>query len=102
MIAQPINLTAEERETLERLVRSFTAKQRLVFRARFILLASQRVENKEVAKQMDCRAATVSKWRRRFFQHRLPGLKDALRSGNPGIYTAETERRILTMQNRSM
>ena len=97
MIAKPINLPAEEKDTLERLVRSSTTEQRLVYRARLILLASQGLENKEVAKQMGCRAATVSKWRRRYFWHRLPGLDDAPRSGNPGIYSAETERRILTM-----
>lgn len=97
MIAKPINLTVEEKETLERLVRSSTAEQRSVFRARLILLASHGLENQEVAKQMDCRSGTVSKWRRRYFRHRLDGLKDAPRSGNPGIYSAETERRILAM-----
>ena len=68
MIAEPINLTAEERESLERLVRSSTAEQRLVFRARLILVASQGLESKEVARQLGCRAATVSKWRRRYLE----------------------------------
>ena len=97
MRAKPIKLTVEEKEALERLVRSSTAEQRLVFRARVILLAATGRLSKAVASEMRCQEATVGKWRRRFLHGRLEGLKDAPRSGNPGIYSAETEQRILTM-----
>jgi len=97
MRAKPINLTAEEKDTLERMVRSSTAEQRQVFRARLILVASQGLASNEVAKQMGCRAATVSKWRQRFLVQRLEGIKDAPRPGKPPVYTTETERRVLAM-----
>ena len=97
MRTKPIGLTAEEKGKLERMVRSSTAEQRQVFRARLILLASTGLAGTEVAKQMGCRTATVSKWRRRFFSQRLEGLKDAPRPGKHRLYTAETERRILAM-----
>ena len=97
MKAEPIKMTAEEKETLERVVRASTGEQRLVFRARLILLSASGLAGIEVAEQMGCRTGTVSKWRRRFLRQRCGGLNDAPRSGNPGIYSAETERRILTM-----
>ncbi len=97
MKAKPIELTAEEKEILERTVRSSTAEQRQVYRARLILLSDSGLTGKAIAKRMGCRTSTVSKWRQRFMDRRLEGLNDAPRSGNPGFYTAETERRILTM-----
>ena len=97
MKAEPIELTAEEKEFLERTVRSSTAEQRQVYRARLVLLSATGMAGSEVAKRMVCRTSTVSKWRQRFLRQRLEGLNDAPRSGNPGIYGAETERRILTM-----
>ncbi len=65
MGSRPVALTREEKVTLERLVRSSTAEQRQVFRARLILLASTGLAGNEVAKRLGCRSATVSKWRRR-------------------------------------
>ena len=97
MRAKSIELTAEERDTLERMVRSSRAEQRLVFRSRLILLSASGVAGHEIAKQLDCRTGTVSKWRQRILSQRIEGLKDAPRSGNPGVYGAETEQRILTM-----
>ena len=97
MRGEPIELTAEEKDSLERVVRSSTGEQRQVFRARLILLAAAGLAGNEVAKQMGCRTATVSKWRRRFLRQRREGLNDAPRPGNPGIYSAETERRIWTL-----
>ena len=97
MKAKPIALTAAEKEILERTVRSSTAEQRHVYRARLILLSDSGLTGKAIAKRTGCRTSTVSKWRRRFMGQRLAGLNDAPRSGNPGFYTAETEQRILTM-----
>ena len=97
MRAKPIELTAEEKDTLERLVRSSTAEQRQAFRARVILLAAAGQLSKAIATELRCREATVSKWRGRFVVRRLVGLADAPRPGKKGLYTAETDRRILTM-----
>ena len=61
MRTKPIGLNAEEKGKLERMVRSSTAEQRQVFRARLILLASTGLAGTEAAKQLGCRTATVSK-----------------------------------------
>jgi transposase len=97
MKAKPIELTAEEKDFLERMVRSSKAEQRQAYRARLILLSDSGLTGKAIAKRIGCRTSTVSKWRQRFMDQRLDGLNDAPRSGNPGFYTAETERRVLAM-----
>jgi transposase len=90
-----IRLSAEERGVLEGNVRAAKTEQRLAFRSRVVLLAAEGMGTNAIAAQLRVSPATVSKWRLRFARVGLPGLADAPRSGAPGIYTAETERRIL-------
>ena len=94
-VATPIHLTDDERDTLTTLVRSATAEQRLVQRARIALEAAAGKPTKEVAALLHVRPATVSKWRTRFAQHRVAGLADAPRTGKPRVYDETTERRIV-------
>ena len=91
----PIILDQEERETLESWVRSGSSEQRVVLRARIILMAADGVGTLAIATRLGVRAATVSQWRVRFAQGRLKGLADAPRSGRRRLYTRETELRIL-------
>ena len=97
MSAKPIVLTTEERGKLESLLRASTSEQRLILRVRLVMLLSEGLTNQEAAARLDCRVATVSKWRGRFQRMRLDGLTDAPRSGPPRRYGADTERRILAM-----
>ena len=90
-----IRLSAEERSALEKNVRAAKTEQRLAFRSRIILLAAEGIGTNAIAAQLRVSPATVSKWRVRFARVGLEGLADAPRCGAPGIYTEETERRIL-------
>jgi len=90
-----IRLSAEERSALERNLRGAKTEQRLAFRSRIILLAADGMGTNAIAAQLQTYPATVSKWRVRFSRLGLEGLVDAPRSGAPGVYTEETERRIL-------
>jgi len=90
-----ILLTAEERSALEKNVRGEKTEQRLAFRSRIILRAAGGMGTCAIAAQLQTYPATVSKWRVRFARVGLAGLADAPRSGAPGKYTKETERRIL-------
>lgn len=93
--AAAIVLSVEEEKSLQQWVRAGTSEQRLVARARAVLLASQGQTNREIASALQTRPARISKWRRRFARDRFKGLKDAFRSGRPRQYDATTERRIL-------
>ena len=95
--ATPIDLTAEERGTLENWVRASTTEQRLVVRARLILAAAEGASTTALAQRFKVRPATVSQWRGRFAAQRLVGLQDRPRPGPRPRYGAEVEKRIVAL-----
>ena len=66
------------------------AEQRLVLRARIVLSAARGGQNRDIARELGTREATVSKWRSRFHQAGLKGLQDKPRPGKPSKYTPST------------
>jgi transposase len=98
--ATPIVLTTAERATLEGWVRSRKTEQRVVERARIVLLAAAGMASRAIARELGCRHRTVSKWRVRFAEARLAGLADAPRSGKPKTYGEDADRRILAALDR--
>lgn len=76
-----IELTAEERATLQRWARRHTSSQALALRCRIVLACAQDRTNLDVAAELGVNKVTVSKWRRRFAAERLEGLTDAPRPG---------------------
>lgn len=95
--ATQIQLTQDERATLESWLRAGSTEQRFVQRAQIILAANEGAKTKDIAAELGLRTATVSKWRTRFAQQRIKGLQDAPRSGRPPKYDKHTEWRILSM-----
>jgi len=93
--AASLNLTQQEKNTLEQWMHAGTTEQRTVERARIILMADQGLTTEQIARDLDTRLARVSKWRQRFLRLRLDGLQDRPRSGKPPRYDRSTERRIL-------
>lgn len=78
-----IVLTSKERQVLESRARQYTLPYRDVVRAKLILLASKGLQNQEIGEILDLRREVVSKWRKRFFEERLPGLEERPRGGRP-------------------
>ncbi|MDP2478989.1 MAG: helix-turn-helix domain-containing protein [Candidatus Palauibacterales bacterium] len=78
-----IDLTREERETLERRSRRYTLPYRDVVRAKIILLAAEGLENKAIGERLDLPREVASKWRKRFYQRRMAGLEEKPRRGRP-------------------
>jgi hypothetical protein len=94
--APQILLSTEEKETLLRGMRSSKSAQRMVQRARVILLAASGMNGKQIALKMQTLAARVSKWLRRFARDRIAALNDNPRSGTKRRkYTSATEERSL-------
>lgn len=81
--AVAIVLTAVERAELESLAGRRRTAQGLARRARIVLAAAAGMENKAIAHALDADENTVGKWRRRFAEHRIDGLRDEPRSGAP-------------------
>ena len=92
-----VRLTTEEEATLRGWTRKGTSEQRLVERAKIILLSAEGLTVENIARQLDTRSARVSKWRQRFAQDRFGALSDAPRSGKPRTYNSETENRVLAL-----
>lgn len=88
-----IQLAQPERETLEARSRRYTAPYREVIRAKIVLLAAQSLENKAIASRLDLPVQIVSKWRKRFFEERLPGLEERARTGRRPVFPPGAGRR---------
>jgi DNA-binding CsgD family transcriptional regulator len=88
-----IVLSAEERAELERRAHTPTLPFREVQRARLILYAAEGMQDKDIAVRLDCHPEVVSKWRRRFCEQRVEGLKDKPRAGRPRRFPPGAGRR---------
>ena len=81
-----ITLTKDEAETLQRRARKYTLPYFQVMRARMILLASEGLQNDEIAEELNTPREVVSLWRKRFFHERLKGLDERSRPGRPRVF----------------
>jgi transposase len=79
----PVELTPEERSTLERWARRPKSAQALALRCRIVLACASGKNNSAVADELRINRSTVTKWRSRFIAERLEGLHDEPRPGAP-------------------
>jgi hypothetical protein len=87
-----ITLSPDEEIELTRRAAKYTLSYFFVIRSKMILLASQGLENDEIASRLDTPREIVSKWRKRFFEKRLAGLEDESRPGRPRTFPPRTRR----------
>src|ERR1700692_4749347 len=78
-----LELSDNERDELRSLAGRRSTAQALALRARIVLACAEGSQNKEVAARLQLDPTTVGKWRRRFVEHGLDGLRDEPRSGAP-------------------
>ena len=78
-----LELDEGERRELTSLASRRSTAQGLAQRARIILACADGEQSKVVAARLGIDPDTVGKWRRRFVEHRLDGLRDEPRSGTP-------------------
>ena len=83
-----IELTDAERRVLQRTARAEKLPFQDVQRARIVLYAAAGVSDIEIASRLDTSAGLVGRWRRRFAEHRLEGLRDQPRPGRPDAHAA--------------
>jgi transposase len=82
-VLPPLNLTEVERAELIALASRRNTAQALALRARIVLACAASGQNKAVAARLGLDRQTVGKWRQRFVEQRLDGLRDEPRSGAP-------------------
>ena len=101
-----VELAAEERQELERLVGRHSTPQQLALRGRMILAAAEGRNNAQIARQEGVAVATVRLWRGRWLGLRplsldelsvAERLADAPRPGRQPAITAEQQCRIVAL-----
>src|SRR5487761_1510887 len=95
--APRLECSQEVLDKLTALSKSRAEEARKVERARIILACLQGKENQQVAREVGASIPTVGKWRRRFAQRGLEGLRDGPRSGKPPTYDAAFRNRVLAL-----
>ena len=70
-----LKLTAEQRQELGRWAQSRTLPAGDVFRARLILALAEGISYREIAKSLKTSSPTIARWKMRFEQEGMAGLK---------------------------
>jgi len=94
-IAQPMIATAEQYQELLVMQRSLKIEKRYSQRAEIIVLSLAGKSLEEIIERTGLSRPIVNKWRQRFRQHGLEGLKDAARSGKPSVITAKQKAMVI-------
>ena len=81
--AVPVTLTASERKILKKRVRGTKTPFRDRVRAQIVLAAARGLDNARIAASLGISVNTARKWRGRFADCGLGGLKDLPRAGRP-------------------
>jgi transposase len=101
-IAQPIELTEEDRRKLQQQSRGRSIAARVVMRSRIILLAAAGLQNKQIAEKLKVAPRMATLWRDRFKKLGIKGLlKDAPRPGHLPSITAEVTATLIEKTTQS-
>src|SRR5580704_3569518 len=93
-----ISIGGADRERLERLVRDRNTPQKVVWRARIVLLANDGLTAEAIAAAVGKSLLTVRRWRRRYMAEGVEGLlKDATRPSRVKPLPPETIKRVVHM-----
>jgi putative transposase len=84
-----IILAPEEERTLTMWANAGKTEQRMVQRAKAILLSAKGYRLPEISLRSDLSRQNCSRWRERFLKERVEGLKDEERSGRPRVIPPE-------------
>lgn len=95
--ARALAVSDEQRETLQMWSRSGKTEQRLAQRAKVILLASQGCSLKDISQQTDLSPQNCGKWRARFQDRGIEGLRDEQRTGKPTAIAAEKKVSVIAL-----
>jgi transposase len=90
-----IEVSEDERAQLECWARRHSSAQALAQRSRVVLLASEGLNNTEIAARLGVQRPMVRKWRSRFAEFRLDGLIDEPRPGKPRTISDEQVERVI-------
>ena len=95
---EKISLTSEQREFLQRFVRTGTKKARTIRRAKVLLLLDDDYSNEEISKMTDVHRQSIWRTKKRFLEEGLDSvLNERPRPGQPRKYLEKQEAEIIAM-----
>jgi transposase len=97
---EPVLLTEEEKQELERRINASTTSKRDSERAEIILLRAEGLKQEEVASRLGCSSVKVSKWTSRFRRGGLGALADKSGRGRKPSLDARRIETVVTKANR--
>ena len=92
-----IELTEEQRSVLTMWITAGKTEQRLSKRAQVVLCAAVGMSLKDIESKTGLNWQSCLKWRKRFVQHGIKGLKDIPRRGRPAIITPEERVQVMAL-----
>jgi transposase len=95
-----VGISEEDRAELEAWLRSQTIPQGLAMRARIVLGSAQGESMRDLAEQLETSQPTVCRWRNRFRERGIAGLKTQPRSGRRRRITHAQERSVVAATMR--
>jgi transposase len=98
--ASQITLTPDERVELESRARSMKLRADAVVRAKLILMLGDGASYRQVQGALGVTTATISKWKKRFLENRVDGLRSQYKGSKPTVLTPQVEARILEWTRR--
>ena len=93
--AKCIEVPADERVELERIVRSESGEVRMVERAQIVLCAAEGHSAAVIGRMVGCSTVTAQKWRSRYEREGIVGLRDLPRPGKPLVYSSEVRAKLI-------
>jgi len=94
----PVQLTAEQQQTLEHLIHRGSAPAQVHTRARILLLAARGLRDEDIAPAALTSRSTVQRTRQRFVTGNLAmALYERPRSGRPVTFTGDVEAQLTTL-----
>ena len=92
---QIIEITEDDLKTLTAISRAHSADHRSVVRSKIILMLHSGHRYDSVKAELKVGREAIAKWKKRFLQFGIEGLKDAPRPGKPAEYTEADKARVI-------
>ena len=99
--AKKLNCSDESIAELKKIINAHKSEQRMVRRAKMILLCAEGHQIKDIADKLGERQNTVILWRDRFIEQGIKGLNDIKRSGKPATYGEDFRALVLNKLSES-